>query len=607
MTSLNLKPRTVVFPAGGTLRTCTVNPADYVAARLISELADAWKARAEEFQLAPSTVSGRASTLRGVGEFLTEKSDRSLTLHTSRGAEVTERLHDWEKAMIKKYPRVSKQPKMVGYDIRGNVAYYLEANDLDNSWLSGWAESPVLDGSPLVEQPLDEFSNHERQQLESVCRQIIRDTEARLSRGDELLAAGSDPRRNGWDRVENVLWALRNLPYKRSYYVHLVGSQRQLDPAEVDLMSGRFVDPLLVNKPPLLIAVGAFLAPDPEFLLAVRVLLHLQTGWAPEETVLLRRRDVEFRDDSVRIRAPKNRAHRVRWHTLQTSSRQPWGWKAGDVLRRAADALRHVHALSPEDSSFWMTAAKVSPYHRAGEWPHWVVRPHTFGAVVSNLSELIRRRDLSISKPHDMRRLRKTVKSARAALLGTLGGAAGDDHSIEVFRDHYAQTTTVRTISAQTVIRAQQKVLKRAVEGPVLVTATARDVAATDDGDPEVVRLATQVAQETATEQELTLSACRDPHDGPLSQPGELCHASPSMCLQCRNAVIFREHLPRLLAYENTLDSLKKTLPPIAYSEFYGQQTVNLKSVIDQFTADDVARARERATLHRPLGERAEQ
>ena len=188
-----------------------------------------------------------------------------------------------------------------------------------------------------------------------------------------------------------------------------------------------------------------------------------------------------------------------------------------------------------------------------------------------------------------------------------VGGAAGDDHSIEVFRDHYAQTTTVRTISAQTVIRAQQKVLKRAVEGPVLVTATARDVAATDDGDPEVVRLATQVAQETATEQELTLSACRDPHDGPLSQPGELCHASPSMCLQCRNAVIFREHLPRLLAYENTLDSLKKTLPPIAYSEFYGQQTVNLKSVIDQFTADDVARARERATLHRPLGERAEQ
>lgn len=607
MTSLDLRRRTVVFPPGATLKTCTVNPADYVAARLISELADAWKASAEEFQLSPSTVGHRASSLRRVGEFLTEKSDRLLSLHTRRGMKVTERLHDWEMAMIEKYPPESKNAKGMGFNIRDFVAYYLEANGLNDTWLSAWAESPVLDGSPHIEQPLDEFSNYERQQLESVCRQIIRDTEARLDHGDHLLSQGSDPRRDGWDRLGNVLWALRNLPYEGSFHVHITGSTRRLDPTEVDRLSGRFLDARRTRESPLLTTVGAFLAPDPEFLLAARVLIHLQTGWAPEETVRLRREDLEFRSESVRVRALKNRANRVRWHTLQTSATQPWGWKAGDVFRRAREAMRHVHAMSPEDSWFWMTAAKMSLNREQAEWPHWVVRQHTFAASVFNLSQLIRRRDLSISKPHDLRRLRKTVKSARAALLGTLSGSAGDDHSVEVFRDHYAQTTTVRTISAQTVIRAQRKVLKRALEGPVLVTANAADLAATRHGDPELVRIAKQVARETQTEKELTLSACRDPYDGPQSESGQLCHASPSMCLQCRNAVIFREHLPRLLAYQDALELHKKTLHPIAYSEFYGQQTANLKEVIAKFTPEEVEESRAKTELHRPLGQRAEQ
>lgn len=607
MTSLDLRPRTVVFPPGAAVKTCTVNPADYVAARLISELADAWKASAEEFQLTPSTVGHRASSLRRVGEFLSEKSDRLLSLHTRRGMKVTERLHDWERAMIERYPPESKSAKGMGFNIRDFVAYYLEANNLNDTWLSAWAESPVLDGSPHIEQPLDEFSNYERQQLESVCRQIIRDTEARLDHGDHLLSRGSDPRRDGWDRLENVLWALRNLPYEDSFHVHITGPTRRLDPTEVDRLSGRFLDLRRTRESPLLTTIGAFLAPDPEFLLAARVLIHLQTGWAPEETVRLRREDLEFRSESVRVRALKTRAHRVRWHTLQTSATQPWGWKAGDVFRRAREAMRHVHAMSPEDSWFWMTAAKMSRDRGQAEWPHWVVRQHTFAAPVFNLSQLIRRRDLDISKPHDLRRLRKTVKSARAALLGTLSGSAGDDHSVEVFRDHYAQTTTVRTISAQTVIRAQRKVLKRALEGPVLVTAYAGDVAATRHGDPELVRIAKQVARETQTEKELTLSACRDPYDGPQSESGQLCHASPAMCLQCRNAVIFREHLPRLLAYQDALELLKKTLNPIAYSEFYGQQTVNLKEVIAKFTPEEVNASRAKAELHRPLGQRAEQ
>ena len=160
-----------------------------------------------------------------------------------------------------------------------------------------------------------------------------------------------------------------------------------------------------------------------------------------------------------------------------------------------------------------------------------------------------------------MRRLRKTVKSARAALLGTLDGAAGDDNCVEVFRDHYAQTTTVHTIAAQTVLRAQRKVLRRASVGPTFVAADAAQVAATPT-DPQLIELAATVADETEAERGLTVAACRDPYDAPFGQDGALCHASPSMCLQCRNAVVFFDHLPRLLATVQRWTTSRTRCPP---------------------------------------------
>ena len=55
---------------------------------------------------------------------------------------------------------------------------------------------------------------------------IVDAVEALRARGNTLLKAGRDPRRHGWNRVENLLWALRNLPYDESFHVHLAGPRR---------------------------------------------------------------------------------------------------------------------------------------------------------------------------------------------------------------------------------------------------------------------------------------------------------------------------------------------------------------------------------------------
>lgn len=604
MTPDDREPRIALFPTGGPMKSARISPSDYVATQLVAELADAWKESAENLDLTPGTISRQAGVIRRVGEFLTDPADRFLTL-SGDGADVARRLHDWESAMIVRFPPPSVHAKDLGMELRNHVARYLQSHEIFDGVLADWASGWVLDGSVWEGLPLDEFNNNERLQLEQACRTIVRDTEERLARGNALLAAGTDPRPDGWNRVENVLWALRNLPYDDSLHVHLAGPHRALNGCDVDKESGVNRDARLKARP-LVTAVGAYLTPEDEYLLAIRVLLHLQTGWAPEESRRLLRSDIEFGDSSVRVRATKLRAQRIRWHTLPSTQQPPWGWKAGDLIRRAAHAMQHAHALTPDEPLFWVTGIRSARDRRDDEYPQYFIRARHFGGP-NSLNKLIGRYGLSISEPHDMRRIRKTVKSARAALLGTLNGAAGDDHSVEVFRGHYAQTTTVHTIAAQTVLRAQRKVLERASNGPTFIDATAADVAASPI-DSDVAALAASVAEESPTEQQLTLSACRDPYEPPVGQTGSLCHASPSLCLQCSNAVIFRDHLPRLVIYRDLVDDIEKTMPPIQFSEIYGQQRINIDAVLNEFTSDHIEAARQQtAHLHRPLGQRAEQ
>lgn len=586
------------------MKSARIRPSDYVATRLVAELADAWKESAENLDLTPGTISRQGGVIRRVGEFLTDRADRFLTL-SGDGAEVARRLHDWESAMVLRFPPPSVHAKDLGMELRNHVARYLQSHGVFDGVLADWASGWVLDGSSLEGLPLDEFSNDERLQLEQTCRTIVRDTEERLARGNALLQAGRDPRRHGWNRVENLVWALRNLPFDESFHVHLAGPRRALNGCDVDQESGVNRDARLKARP-LMTAVGAYLAPGDEYLLAIRVLLHLQTGWAPEESGRLLRTDIEFGDSSVRVRATKLRARRIRWHTLSAAEQPSGGWKAGDLIRRAAHAMQHAHSLTPDEPLFWVAGVRSVRDRRDGEYPQYFIRARYFGRT-NSLNKLIERCGLSISEPHDMRRLRKTVKSARAALLGTLNGAAGDDHSVEVFRGHYAQTTTVHTIAAQTVLRAQRKVLDRAKRGPTFIDATAADIAS-GPKDSDIAALATSVSDESPAEQQLTLTACRDPYAAPFGQPGSLCHASPSMCLQCRNAVIFRDHLPRLTVYRDVLDDIEKTMPPIQFSETYGQQRINLDAILAEFPHDQIEFARKQnAELHRPLGQRAEQ
>jgi hypothetical protein len=237
MNDNDARPRVVRFPPGGPLKFSRIEPGKYVATRLVSELADAWKDFAETASLTPGTVSRQSRVVRKVGEFLTDDADKFLTM-SGDGEEVVRRLHDWESAMVTQFPPPSVRAKDLGMEVRNQVARHLQSNGIFTGVLADWASGTVLDGSRFQSLPLDEYSNHERLQLEQTCRGIVRATEDRLARGETLLTQGKDPRRHGWDRLENVLWAMRNLPFKESFRPHLTGPRLRLDGREIDQISG---------------------------------------------------------------------------------------------------------------------------------------------------------------------------------------------------------------------------------------------------------------------------------------------------------------------------------------------------------------------------------
>src|SRR5699024_2553600 len=125
----------------------------------------------------------------------------------------------------------------------------------------------------------------------------------------------------------------------------------------------------------------------------------------------------------------------------------------------------------------------------------------------------------AVSRPYDARRLRKTVKSVRAAVLRSADVAAGDDHSVEVFRRHYAQSTTVHVLAGAAVNAAQQQVFTRVQRGPVFVNAPANaidrdiDEVVSAAADAEVASTPTDRAMNVAHRSEEHTSALQSRFD----------------------------------------------------------------------------------------------
>ena len=66
----------------------------------------------------------------------------------------------------------------------------------------------------------------------------------------------------------------------------------------------------------------------------------------------------------------------------------------------------------------------------------------------------------------------------------------------------------------------------------------------------------------TPTDRAMNVAHCASPYESPFSPAGRLCEHRPSMCFACPNAIVFADHLPRILGYREVLREVTRRRCP---------------------------------------------
>ncbi|MGW0980347.1 hypothetical protein ACWD33_05850 [Streptomyces xiamenensis] len=614
-----------------------INPTQFQCSTLAAQLADEWLIHTRAAGLL-SGGQAHAAAVRRFCEFVDERlpggqgMDPKLARLDGDLVDLVDVIHDWESSMVQEFGLEKSTPYSMVRLLLLLIGRRASAGLPVVEKLRLRAEAP-----PVFKRgrnkPLDEFSNAERIALRDTARADVRELEARLKRGAELLERGRDPRDGGdWQNIADLVWASRHgaltthalfdhLPKHTKWWPqHLTAL---LPPERGRNASGRSG---LVN------AIGRMLFPNELDLMPFRVLLLLEMPDAtPEEVHDLMLDEVEFTSAGVRVVQRKMRAWRVRADFHPAAGEEaPQGdeddsivvsehtytgdgvWGVAGLLRRMIAATATIREAFEVGPRLFVSAQIVRASGGLVAGPATFRRNgRRFSSWIASHRDEQGEPSLVIGEPHEVRRLRKTAKTVRAvALGGTVTDLAGDDHHVEVFRTHYAHGTTAHILAGRAINRAQQWVFHRASAKPVLVAPEA-EARLQEPEVSEGLGLSEEKAKAmVAGELDMGMTNCRNPYDSQFTQAGKLCHVAPAMCLVCPNAVIFTSQLPRLLLFADHVERMRVVLDPPRWQAVWGRQHAALMELLSE-CADKIPAARQEIAdqvlaLDLPLGLRSE-
>ncbi|MEE1823781.1 hypothetical protein PUR61_16510 [Streptomyces sp. BE20] len=408
--------------------TLRIDPSKYTCPTLAAQLADSWMDYHHKAALKKSTLHAQAirSFVKFTGTHLLAAGlDPADARLDGSAIDLTEVFYAWENYLLAEYPEQSRTPWGLANSLLLVLYHRAERDQGVPDKLRKRAAAPTTIRK-ATGQPLDEFSNAERIALKAAAQGDIRALEARLARGRDLLAEGRDPREHGWRSLPNLVWAARHQVLTTPQLTRKLRGGAGTWPAP--LQETREADGS-VGVFGLMRGVSSLLFPRELDLQGFRVLLLLaMLDCTSEELHALHVPDLDFSSEGVRVVQTKNRAERIRadFHVSEPASEDPQDlvfegrgeWDVPGLLRRLVRATamtREVFAgepwlftaVEPGENKTTMTAGFADFTSLGRRFTNWI-------AAHSDSEG----RPLEISKPHEIRRLRKTAKTTRVVALG---------------------------------------------------------------------------------------------------------------------------------------------------------------------------------------------
>ncbi|MEU0482831.1 hypothetical protein ABZ260_27055 [Streptosporangium sp. NPDC006013] len=589
--------------------TVVLDPGQFRCSALVAELADEW---GDYLALNQGTCTAAYVYRQAIRCFATYVDERCEAPHVVSLAkdspDPASLLREWMRHLPAGYPPGSVVPSRLAWHMRTLIRL---RGERDETLLTDGLRRLLLAPTRVREgttKELDEFSRSEKQAMIRAAWADVRALEERLARGQKMIeAAQGHPDQHGWLNPANLLWALAEGQMSFAELERLPSLKEwPQELREVAEWRGIRLVPAWCRYQ-LAVSLAGLLYLRAGDLQAFRLLLGAATGHSPEEITGLRVGDVEFTPSGVRLTLVKSRAHTVRHrlfsdHEIFADSRSG-GPNAAEVIRRLLAVTQRARADSGLDPLFL----------RVSIAPGWKVR---FASYDSNTRDLgfgnwVDSRGLDISKPRDLRRMRKSVKVEKAIAMRGVVSDIADDHTPETFLGHYAHGTTLHVISGRVVNNAQRAWLETALSGPTVVGEDAVADLAEPDARAFLGLSRDQAEQLIAGALDMGVTDCRDPLDSPYSKKGEVCAVAPLRCLECRNAFILPSNLPQLLLFADHLERLSHRLAPQHFHLLWGQSRTNLNAVLSERTAVEITAARrqieeQRLSLQLPLAAHTE-
>jgi hypothetical protein len=576
-------PRIISGTYRGLQRKWTFDPNRFRCSALAAEVADLWVTQTRSSGTRYSTAGSYLTSCRRFCRFVDTLPSADLASLYSEDFDMIDAIFKWRGSDMHLNSETRSQGVKHLFLLIRRAAR--EGKPLQ-SGLSELSASKLA--APTPSNVLDEFSNKERLDQVRVATADAARTEARIAVGIDLYE------RNEAFRVL-VGHAFNGLAYRQ------VRDSLFADPDLRVAVETALGSPLPTHKDNVTAVVGAFasmVVPTTMELLSFQILLGWSTGLAPEQIGDIKVKDLTFHPNSLEWSSFKARASKQMDLVFEDpASQETWGTVG--LMARSVDLTRLARELAPDVDSLWLVYLMGS-HHKS-------LSVHRQTRNKIGLAQWIKHHNLEISLPHDLRRIRKAVKAVRAELSGSVIEAASPDQSTQVFNGHYLPVTTLISAAGRTIVRAQDRIFTRVIQGsPLVIPHLANDLSAVENTAPDAVMIALDVAEESAEERSLGVSACADPFDSPVAPPGAMCLSRPFACLRCPNAVIFKDHVPQVLVMGEFIESQRSVLHPAEFLARWGDDRDRVGAILNNFDEETVRLAQEsvdakRETLHLPL------
>jgi hypothetical protein len=600
--------RQVIHVVRGMQYRSQINPSNYASSTLAGQLADEWQWKHERLRPSEHGPKSDGFAIRDFCRFVDKHAEHPgrISLVTS-GPELVALCHEWEQSLVQRHRSSSEMPRRTPAKVLGQIRQRAERGLPVHALILTRAKAGSAFGFRGSGSPLQEYSKLEMKVFIEAARRDIRKCEKRTSKYNLIADSGRDPEIHGWS-LANVLWAIRNRKLVASVMSRAHGGDPTRLAVEIqDALRDCAADDFgSSTRAWVNIANGlttALYAVEDD-LQAFRILLLAASGMSTDEMASINVADIEASEEAVFVTVHKPRANRSRRLRFKANNSSGSGWDFVSVLARlrVATSLTRAEASPELGQRLWIA-------HYVSNGKRYVgpagFRKHRFSAWVQD-------RGLDVTVPLDTRRFRKSHKVARALKTGTIYGATGGEHTTRVFVNHYLPTVSLQVRAGQAITQAQDLAFTRAVEGPSVVPESAAEVLSSRGAfDVQATEAAEEFSLATPVDAGLTIGSCRSMTNPPERISTGFCSEQVRRCLECPNAVIFKDHLPQLLIFGEWLRERQKTTDPWQFHEHYGVIVANLNHAIALFTPGDITTAQAlvdsgQVQLHIPLSMKAD-